>query len=118
MAVTEIHPITTTLNKALDYIMNPKKTDDKLLVDGFGCSPEIAFYQFNQVILKSLSPPSPLSPAGQSRQLYTALSVNDSNRGYPNIAVTTVTAVTRPLCKRNLPAVFFAAVLINDMVLI
>lgn len=49
MAVTEIHPITTTLNKALDYIMNPKKTDDKLLVDGFGCSPEIAFYQFNQV---------------------------------------------------------------------
>lgn len=51
MAVTEIHPITTTLNKALDYIMNPKKTDDKLLVDGFGCSPEIAFYQFNQVKL-------------------------------------------------------------------
>lgn len=49
MAVTEIHPITTTLNKALDYIMNPKKTDDKLLVDGYGCSPEIAFYQFNQV---------------------------------------------------------------------
>lgn len=49
MAVTEIHPITTTLNKALDYIMNPKKTDDKLLVDGYGCSPEIAFHQFNQV---------------------------------------------------------------------
>ena len=47
-----------------------------------------------------------------------ALTVNDSNKGYPNIAVTTVTAVTRPLCKRNLPAVFFAAVLINDMVLI
>ena len=39
-------------------------------------------------------------------------------RGYPKTAVTTVTAVTRPLCKRNLPAVFFAAVLINDMVLI
>ncbi len=49
MAVTEIHPITTTLNKALDYIMNPKKTDNKLLVDSYGCSPEIAFYQFNQV---------------------------------------------------------------------
>ena len=32
-------------------------------------------------ILKSLSPPSLLSPAGQSRQLYMALSVNDSNRG-------------------------------------
>lgn len=49
MAVTEIHPITTTLNKALDYIMNQKQTDDKLLVDGFGCSPEIAFYQFNHI---------------------------------------------------------------------
>lgn len=49
MAVTEIHPITTTLNKALDYIMNPKKTDNTLLVDGYACSPQIAFHQFNQV---------------------------------------------------------------------
>ncbi len=49
MAVTEIHPITTTLNKALDYIMNPKKTDNTLLVDGYACSPQIAFYEFNQV---------------------------------------------------------------------
>lgn len=48
MAVTEIHRITTTLNKALDYIQEPKKTDDKLLVSGFACSPEIAFYQFGQ----------------------------------------------------------------------
>lgn len=48
MAVTEIHPITTTLNKALDYIMNPKKTDNTLLVDGYACSPQIAFHQFNQ----------------------------------------------------------------------
>ena len=46
MAVTEIHAIRTTLNKALDYIMNPKKTDDRLLVDGFGCSPETAALQF------------------------------------------------------------------------
>lgn len=49
MAVTEIHPITTTLNKALDYIMNPKKTDNTLLVDGYACSPQTAFHQFNQV---------------------------------------------------------------------
>ena len=53
----------------------------------------------------------------ESRQLYTALSVNDSNRGYPNIAVTAVTAVTRPPCKGNLPAVFPAAVLVADTVL-
>ena len=57
-------------------------------------------------------------PPRKSRQLYMALTVNDSNKGYPNIAVTTVTAVTRPPCKGNLPAVFFAAVLIGDMVLI
>lgn len=49
MAVTEIHPITTSLNKALDYIENPDKTDDKMLCTGFGCVPETAYYQFNQV---------------------------------------------------------------------
>ena len=46
MAVTEIHPITTTLNKALNYIQNPKKTDGTLLVDGYGCVPETAYQQF------------------------------------------------------------------------
>ena len=49
MAVTEIHAIRTTLNKALDYIMNPKKTDNTLLVDGFSCSPETAALQFELV---------------------------------------------------------------------
>ena len=47
MAVTEIHAIKSTLNKALDYIMNPKKTDDTLLVDGYHCAPETAALQFN-----------------------------------------------------------------------
>lgn len=37
--------------------------------------------------------------------------------GYPNIAVTTITAVTRPPCKGNPPAVFPAAVLVADTVL-
>lgn len=46
MAVTEIHAIKTTLNKALDYIMNPKKTDNTLLVDGYHCAPEAAALQF------------------------------------------------------------------------
>ena len=35
MAVTKIHPIKSTLKKALDYIENPDKTDDKLLVSSF-----------------------------------------------------------------------------------
>ena len=47
MAVTEIHAVKSTLNKALDYIMNPKKTDDTLLVDGYHCAPETAVLQFN-----------------------------------------------------------------------
>lgn len=47
MAVTEIHAIKSTLNKALDYIMNPRKTDNTLLVDGYHCAPETAALQFN-----------------------------------------------------------------------
>ena len=46
MAVTEIHPITTTLNKAIEYIENPAKTDDKMLCTGYACSPETAYEQF------------------------------------------------------------------------
>ena len=32
MAVTKIKPIKSTLKKALEYIQNPDKTDDKMLV--------------------------------------------------------------------------------------
>ena len=42
MAVTKIHPIKTTLKKALDYIENPAKTDEKVLVSSFACSYETA----------------------------------------------------------------------------
>lgn len=42
MAVTKIKPIKGTLNKALDYIQNPAKTDEKMLVSSFGCSYETA----------------------------------------------------------------------------
>ena len=42
MAVTKIHPIKSTLKKALDYIENPDKTDEKLFVSSYGCSYETA----------------------------------------------------------------------------
>ena len=42
MAVTKIHPIKSTLKKALDYIENPVKTDEKILVSSFACSYETA----------------------------------------------------------------------------
>ena len=47
MAVTKIHPIKSTLKKALDYICNPEKTDGKLLVSSFGCAPETADIEFD-----------------------------------------------------------------------
>ena len=46
MAVTKIKPVKSTLKKALDYIQNPDKTDGKMLVSSFGCSPETADIEF------------------------------------------------------------------------
>ena len=46
MAVTKTHPISATLNLALEYILNPQKTDEKLLVSSYGCSPETADIEF------------------------------------------------------------------------
>ena len=46
MAVTKTHPIKSTLKAAIDYICNPVKTDGKLLVSSFGCSPETADIEF------------------------------------------------------------------------
>lgn len=46
MAVTKTHPISSTLNLALGYILNPQKTDEKLLVSSYGCSPETADIEF------------------------------------------------------------------------
>ena len=38
MAVTEIHPIRTTLTKAIAYITNPEKTENGLLTGSYVCS--------------------------------------------------------------------------------
>ncbi len=46
MAYTEIHPIKSTLDKAIEYICNPDKTDGKLLISSFGCSYETADMEF------------------------------------------------------------------------
>lgn len=35
MAVTNIHPIEATVDKAVDYILNPEKTDNGRLRNGF-----------------------------------------------------------------------------------
>lgn len=38
MAVTNVHPIRSTLSKAIEYIINPDKTEKRLYVNSFGCS--------------------------------------------------------------------------------
>ena len=52
MAITKIHPIEVTLNKALDYIEDSKKTDEKMLCTGYCCEPEIATQTYDFAILK------------------------------------------------------------------
>lgn len=54
MAWTEIHPVKSTLRKALDYICNPEKTDDKLLISSFGCDPETADIEFQYTLNRSV----------------------------------------------------------------
>ena len=50
MAVTKIHPIKSTLKKALDYIENSDKTDEKLFVSSYGCSYETADIEFQMLL--------------------------------------------------------------------
>ncbi|MDB2143166.1 relaxase/mobilization nuclease domain-containing protein, partial [Enterocloster clostridioformis] len=45
-----IHPIKSTLKKALDYIENPDKTDEKLFVSSYGCSYETADIEFQMLL--------------------------------------------------------------------
>lgn len=54
MAITKIHPIKSTLIKALEYIQEPSKTDDKLLISTFGCSYETADIEFQFTLDQSI----------------------------------------------------------------
>ena len=47
MAVTKIKAIRSTVDSAISYIINPAKTDEKLLVSSFGCSVETAAKEFD-----------------------------------------------------------------------
>ena len=46
MAITKIHPIKATLNMAIDYITDTKKTDEQILVSTNKCHPVSAHTQF------------------------------------------------------------------------
>ena len=53
MAYTKIHAITATVHKAVDYICNPDKTDEGILISSYGCSPETAAYDFKFALSKT-----------------------------------------------------------------
>ena len=46
MAVTKIKAIRGPLSKAIAYILNPEKTDEKLLASSYGCASETAAREF------------------------------------------------------------------------
>ena len=48
MAITKIKAIRSTVDSAMAYIINPAKTDEKLLVSSFGCSVETAAKEFER----------------------------------------------------------------------
>ena len=50
MAYTKIHAIKATVDKAIDYICTPEKTDEKMLVSSYACSPETAAYDFKYTL--------------------------------------------------------------------
>ena len=54
MAVTKIKPIKSTLSKALAYIQNPAKTEEKMLVSSFGCSYETADIEFDFTLSQAM----------------------------------------------------------------
>ena len=50
MAITKIHPIRADVQKAVDYICNPDKTNGELLVDSFACSPKTAGVEYDMAL--------------------------------------------------------------------
>ena len=66
MAYTKIHAIKATVDKAIDYICNPEKTDEKMFVSSYACSPETAAYDFKYTPLFASNIPS--TTAGKTVQ--------------------------------------------------
>ena len=50
MAYTKIHAIKATVDKAIDYICNPDKTDEKMFISFYARSPETAAIDFKYTL--------------------------------------------------------------------
>lgn len=55
MAYTKIHAIKASVGAEIKYICNPAKTDEQILIDSYGCSPETAPYDFKFSLSKGRS---------------------------------------------------------------
>ena len=91
MAVTKIHPIKSTLKKALDYIENPAKTDEKMLVSSFACSYETADIEFELLLSQAMQKGNNL-PAlhGDQQGVVEAVIVEFRHRGEVCLVAVTV----------------------------
>ena len=54
MAITKIKPVKVWLKSALDYILDPLKTDEKILVTAFNTTPETAYIDFRHTLAKAI----------------------------------------------------------------
>ena len=50
MAVTKIHAVTATVDKAVAYICNPDKTDESIYISSYACAPETAAIDFKYTL--------------------------------------------------------------------
>ena len=50
MAYAKIHAIKATVDKAIDYICNPDKTDEQIYVSSYACAPETAAIDFKYTL--------------------------------------------------------------------
>lgn len=69
MAVTKIHAIKSTVNKALRYILDPDKTDGTLLASGFNCEPTTAHLDFQMTALLAKETKGDLTNIGGANNL-------------------------------------------------
>ncbi len=53
MAYTRIHPIKNSIRGAINYIINPAKTEGKILVSSYACTPETAALDFAATLARS-----------------------------------------------------------------
>ena len=50
MAYTKIHAIKATVDKAIEYICTPDKTDEQIYVSSYACAPETAAIDFKYTL--------------------------------------------------------------------